>query len=83
MDLELERVGVDERQRREGVRGDDGIGAAEERAAGLDHDVGRGRRELRPDRHARDVLDGLSDDREELGILADVAAHVLAVHVRA
>jgi hypothetical protein len=59
--LELERLGIDERQRRERVRRRDGVGAAEKRPARLDHDVGRGRRELRPHRYARDLLDGLRD----------------------
>ena len=49
--LEVERLGVDERQRREGVGRHDRVGAAEKRAARLDDDVGRGRRELGPDRN--------------------------------
>ncbi len=54
--LELERVGVDERNRRERVRRADGVAAAAEDGAGFDDDVaGRGR-ELGPDGHARDLL---------------------------
>ena len=49
--LELERLRIDERQRRERVGRGDGVGAAEERAARFDDDVGRRRRELGPDRH--------------------------------
>ena len=48
----------------------------------LEHDVGRGRRQLGPDRDARDLLDDLGDDRDQPLVLADVRAHVLAVHVR-
>ena len=64
---------------------DDVIASAPPRNAPLrlDDDVGRRGRELRPDRHRRDFLHDLGDDRDQLLILADVRAHVLAVHVRA
>ena len=46
-------------------------------------DLGRRRRQLRPHRHLRDFLHDLGDDRDLLLILAEVRAHVLAIHVRA
>ena len=76
--LELERLGIDERQRRECIRRSDRVGAAEKRAPRLDDDVGRRRRQLGPDRHARHFFHRLRDDGDELLILADVRAHVLA-----
>ena len=81
--LEVERLRVDQRQRRERVRRDDGVGAAEKRAARLDDDVGRRRRQLGPDRNLRHFLDDLGDDRHQLLVLADVRSHVGAIHVRA
>ena len=62
----------------------DRVRAAEKRAARLDDDVGRRRRELGPDRHARDLASPTCVTIEiELLVLADVRAHVLAIHVRA
>ena len=81
--LEVERLRIDQRQRRERVRRHDRIGAAAERRARLFDDLGGRRRELRPHRDLRDFLHDLGDDRHLLLILADVRAHVLAIHVRA
>ena len=81
LDLELERRRVDERQRGERVRGRDGVGAAEKCAAGFQDNVGRRRRQLRPHRDSRDLLDDFRDDGHELAVFSDIGSHVLAVHV--
>ncbi len=81
--LELERVGVDHGQRGKRVRRDDRVGAATENRASLHRDVARGGRELGPHRHLGDLLYDLGHERAQLLVLADVRAHVLAVHVRA
>ena len=83
VDLELQRGRIDQRNRRERVRRDDGVRAAEKRRARLGDDVGRRRRDLAPHRNLGDFLDHLRDDGDEPFVLADVRAHVLAIHVRA
>src|SRR5262249_18827016 len=79
--LEIERTGVDERQRGEGIRRRDCGRATEEGRARFFDNIGRGRCELGPDRHPRNLLDHLGDDRDEALILADIRSHVLPVHV--
>ena len=81
--LEVERLRIDQRQRRERVRRHDRIGAAVKRRAGLFGDLGGRRRQLRPHRDLRHFLHDLGDDRHLRLILAEVRAHVLAIHVRA
>ena len=56
VDLELERLRVDRRQRRERVGRRDRVGAGLERRFRFFRDVGGRRRELDPDRLARDFL---------------------------
>ena len=51
--LELERLGIDQRQRRERVRRGNRVGAGLERRLRFLGDVRRRRRELHPHRHAR------------------------------
>ena len=81
--LELQRLGVDEWNRRKRVRRAHGVAAAPEDGPGFDDDVaGRGR-ELGPDGHARDSLHHLGDEGAERLILADVRSHVGPIHVRA
>ena len=83
VDLELQRGRIDQRNRRERVRRHDGVRAAEKRRARLGDDVGGRRRDLAPHRNLGDFLDHLRDDGDEPFVLADVRAHVLAIHVRA
>src|SRR6266542_609882 len=81
VDLEIESLRIDERQRRKGVRRDDCIRASAETRTRLDDDVGSRWRELAPHRNVRDLLHSFSDSRAKDLVLADVGAHVLSVHV--